>query len=76
MYFRYDDPDSVCGYCILKRKDIDMGFGQCCDDVVLRPSVLLSYFLKHEHYCDDWFLADEMARDYLGKVDFNDYPKR
>ena len=75
VYFQYKNPNSVKGYCLFKCKNIEYGFRPCCDNCVLRPTELLSYFLKHEHYCEDWQCADKKALEYLDKVGFNTYPK-
>lgn len=76
VYFRYDNPSSAEGYCLLKNEKIKMGFGHCCEKIVLRPSNVLSYFLKHGQYCADWECADQKALEYLERVGFNNYPKR
>lgn len=75
VYFKYDNPDNVRGECLLWRKEIERGYEQCCPRVVLRPSEVVTYFLKHEHYCQDWVSASEEALDYLEKVGWmNNYP--
>ena len=74
VYFQYNNPDDVKGYCLLKQKNIQRGYEQCCDKIVLRPLEVLSYFLKHEHYCEDWECADQKALNYLDRVGFNTYP--
>ena len=60
VYFQYDDPDN--------------GYYHCCERVVLRPVEVLSYFLKYEHYCEDWGCADQKALDFLDGYGFNTYP--
>ena len=42
---------------------------------MLRPAEILSYFLKHEHYCEDWECADKKALNYLERSGFNTYPE-
>lgn len=76
VYFQFDNPNHSGGYCLLKQKEIPYGFHPHCDKIVLRPMELLSYFLKHEHYCEDWECADKKALDYLEQVGFNTYPKK
>lgn len=75
VYFQYIDPDDISGYCLLKSKKVKYGFKPHCDDYVVRPQLLLSYFLKHEHYCEDWECADKKALDYIDRVGWNTYPK-
>lgn len=75
VYFQYDDVSSPNGKCLLKNKEIEYGFRNHCDDYVLRPMRLLSYFLRHEGYCGDWECADKKALDYLDRIGFNTYPK-
>ena len=75
VYFQYKDPNNPKGYCLLKCKDIEMGFKPHCEDYVLRPTEVLSYFLKHNNYCDTWQYADKTAIEYIKKIGFNDYPK-
>ena len=76
VYFRYcDNPSSAEGYCLLKNEKIKMGFGHCCKKIVLRPSRVLSYYLKHENHVKDWAEADDKALMYLRRLRFNDYPK-
>lgn len=76
VYFQFDDPNHPGGYCLLKQKEIPYGFHPHCDKIILRPMSLLSYFLKHEHYCEDWECADKKALTYLERVGFNTYPKK
>lgn len=76
VYFQYNNPNKVSGYCLLKNEKIDKGYSRCCNDIVLRPHELLSYFLRHEHYCEDWECADRIALEYLNKTGFNSYPKQ
>lgn len=75
VYFQYDDPDNIKGCCLLKNKTVE-GFKPHCDCIILRPQSLLSYFLKHEHYCEDWECADRKALEYLERSGFNSYPKK
>ena len=75
VYFQYDDKNSTDGICLLRNKIIERGYEQCCDKIVLRPAEILSYFLKHEHYCEDWECADKKALNYLERSGFNTYPK-
>ena len=75
VYFQYNSTKSLKGYCLLKNKEIGYGFRNHCDDYVLRPTLLLSYFLKHEGYCGDWECADKKALEYLDRIGFNTYPK-
>lgn len=75
VYFQYDDVSSSHGKCLLKNKKIEWGFGHHCNDYVLRPMEILSYFLKHEGYCGDWECADKKALEYLDRIGFNTYPK-
>lgn len=75
VYFQFEDPMSPNGFCLLKNKEIEYGFRNHCDDYVLRPMLLLSYFLKHEGYCGDWECADKKALEYLDRIGFNTYPK-
>ena len=76
VYFQYLEKNAGDGYCLLKQKKIKRGYAQCCDKVVLRPIEVLSYFLKHEQYCEDWLCADKKALEYIERVGFNTYPKR
>ena len=75
VYYQYNDPHTPKGFCILKQEEIDFGFKPHCPDIVLRPMVLLSYFLRHEGYCGDWECADKKALEYLDRIGFNTYPK-
>lgn len=75
VYFKYNSNDSLEGHCLLKDKGIQYGFKQSCDKCVLRPSSIISYYLKHNNYCDDWGCSDKKAIEYLKKTKFNDYPK-
>ena len=74
VYFKYDNPDKIEGFCLLKNKKIEHGFKPHCKNWVLRPHMLISYYLKHEGICNDWADADDKALEYLKKVGFNDYP--
>ena len=74
-YFKYNDVNNPKGYCLLHQKEIEYGFRPHCPNIVLRPMNILSYFLKHEHYCESWECADQKALEYLERVGFNDYPK-
>ena len=76
VYFKYDNPDNSGGYCLLKCKNIEIGFRPCCENIVLRPSELLEYFLVHNNYCDNWSDVAEEVMEYLHRVKFNNYPKR
>jgi len=75
VYFKYDDVGDPKGYCLLHQKEIKWGFAPYCPDVVLRPHVLLSYYLVHKGLCDDWRCAYKKALGYLERMGFNDYPK-
>ena len=75
VYFKYDDPSKPEGTCLLKQEKITRGYAPHCQDIVLRPMNILSYFLKHEQYCADWECADQKALEYLERVGFNNYPK-
>ena len=70
VYFQYDDQNDLDGYCLLKCKNIEIGFGPCCENIVLRPSELLEYFLVHNNYCDNWGDAAEEVMEYLHKTNF------
>ena len=74
VYFQYFDTNDIAGVCLLKHKDIMRGYEQCCDKIVLKPSEILVYFLKHSNYCDNWHCAHEKALEYMEKVKFNNYP--
>lgn len=74
VYFQYFNSNSTEGYCLLKQEKIERGYGHHCDKIVLRPLEVLSYFLKHEHYCEDWGCADRKALDYISRSGFNTYP--
>ena len=74
VYFQYFKNNNVNGICLLKNKEIEYGFKHCCENIVLKPSEILTYFLKHENYCEDWFDASEKSLEYLEKVEFNNYP--
>ena len=76
VYFKYDDSNDLDGYCLLKCKNIEIGFGPCCENIVLRPLELLQYFLVHNNYCDNWGDAAEEVKEYLHRANFNNYPKR
>ena len=76
VYFKYDDPSKPEGTCLLKQEKITRGYAPHCQDIVLRPMNILSYFLKHEQYCESWECADKKALEYLEKVGFNNYPKK
>ena len=75
VYFQYNSTKGLKGYCLLKNKKIKHGFRNHCDDYVLRPIELLSYYLRHEGYCGDWECADKKALEYLDRIGFNTYPK-
>lgn len=75
VYFQYTEINSVKGHCLLKNKEIRYGFKQCCDKYVLKPKEILSYYLKHNGFCNSWETADERALEYLEKTGFNNYPK-
>ena len=75
VYFQYTNPNDAKGHCLLKDEDILMGYAHCCEYIVLRPVEILSYFLKHEQYCEDWECADKKALTYIKKAGFNTYPK-
>lgn len=75
VYFRYDDPSSIKGYCLLKQEEIEYGFKPHCPNIVLRPHELLSYYLMHEGICGDWVCSDKKALEYIERVGFNTYPK-
>ena len=75
VYFQYSNPNGGCGRCLLKNKHIERGYGPHCEDIVLRPTEILSYFLKHEHYCEDWECADKKALEFIDKTGINTYPK-
>ena len=75
VYFKCNNQNDFNGKCLLKNKEIRFGFHQCCDKIVLRPSSVLSYFLKHNKYCKTWQCSDEKAIEYLIKNRFNDYPR-
>ena len=76
VYFQYGNQKSVKGHCLLKNKIIERGFEKHCDNIVLMPSMILSYFLKHEGYCADWECADRKASRYIDRAGFNTYPIR
>lgn len=76
VYFQFTEGICLQGYCLLKQKEIKHGFKNHCPEMVLRPSEVLTYFLKHEKYYDDWNCASRKAFEYLDKTGFNDYPKR
>lgn len=76
VYFQFDDSNDLGGHCLLKNEEIEWGFKKCCEDIVLRPEHVLSYFLKHEGYCDDWDCADKKANEYIKRVCFNTYPNK
>lgn len=75
VYFQYFNPNDTDGWCLLKNKHIERGYERHCDKIVLRPMEILSYFLKHNHYCEDWECADKKALEYLERSGFNTYPK-
>lgn len=75
VYFQFECSNDLGGHCLLKNEYINWGFEKCCENIVLRPEQVLSYFLKHEDYCDNWECADKKACEYIGKVGFNTYPK-
>ena len=76
VYFQYNDENSIDGFCLLKQEKIKYGFENHCSEMVLRPLEVLTYFLKHEKYCDDWNCASRKALEYLDKTGFNNYLKR
>ena len=76
VYFKYDDSNDLDGYCLLKCKNIEIGFGPCCENIVLRPSELLQYFLVHNNYCDNWGDAAEEVKEYLHRANFKKKKKR
>ena len=76
VYFKWDNPNSFEGYCLLKQEKIKDGFRNHCENIILRPELVISYFLKHEGYCKDWDCADKKALEYIKRVGFNSYPKR
>ena len=74
VYFQYFINSNVNGVCLLKNEEIEYGFSHCCENIVLKPSEILTYFLKHEKYCENWSDASEKSLEYLEKVGFNNYP--
>lgn len=74
VYCQWTDPDNIKAYCVLKQKEIEFAFKPHCDKCVLRPELVLSYFLKHENFCNTWECADKKANEYIEKVGFNTYP--
>jgi hypothetical protein len=75
VYFQFDNPNDLKGHCLLKDENIQQGFKPCCEYIVLRPFEILAYFLKHNHYCEDWECADKKAVEYLDRAGFNTYPR-
>ena len=76
VYFQYNDENSIDGFCLLKQEKIEDGMRHHCDKIVLRPYYILSYFLIHNHYCEDWECTDRKAIEYLNRTGFNNYPKK
>lgn len=76
VYFRYDDPNDASGYCLFKQKRIEFGFAHHCPNIVLRPTEVISYFLRHENYCENWEDADNRALEYIKRIGFNNYPQK
>lgn len=76
VYCQFTNSNEVKGHCLLKKKNIPKMYTPCCENIVLRPGEILSYFLKHEGYCGDWACADKKALDYLDRTGFNTYPKK
>lgn len=75
VYFKYYDVNDPKGYCLLHQKEIQNGFRPHCPNIVLRPHLLLSYYLVHKGLCDSWECGDKKALEYLERVKLNDYPK-
>lgn len=75
VYFKYDDPNCGNGRCLLKEKKIEFGFKKCCEDIVLRPVLLLSYYLTWKCGYTDWVKADKEAIEFIDRYKINDYPK-
>ena len=74
VYFQYVKNNDIKGICLLNNKEIERGFEHCCENIVLKPSEILTYFLKHENYCENWSDASNKSLGYLEKVGFNNYP--
>ena len=72
VYFK-TDADAINGTCLLKNKEIDFGFKECCKHVVYRPSTVISCFLHIENG-DDWATSDYNACEFIKNEKVNDYP--
>lgn len=75
VYFKYEDTHDIKGVCLLKNKLIKTGFGNCCNDIVLKPYYILSYFLKDEHYCESGSCVDKKVFENIERMGYNSYPK-
>lgn len=73
VYFKYNAKNDIKGYCLLKQKRIKRGYSHHCPNIVLRPSVLLSYYIKNPNI--HWAEANKKAAEYINNGGFNDYPK-
>lgn len=76
VYFRYNNPNSLEGYCLLKQEKITHGYRSHCKDMVLRPLDVLEYYIMNETECDGWGEAVLMAEAFMRKSKFNNYPTR
>ena len=43
VYFQYVKNNDIKGICLLNNKEIERGFEHCCENIVLKPSEILTY---------------------------------
>ena len=75
VYFQYDKEPNIEGHCLLKKKDIDFFYGNCCEHIVLTPRETITQFMQHTTGTN-WDKAGEIAEEYLEEIKANDYPKK
>ena len=75
VYFQYDKEPDIEGYCLLKKKKIDWFFGNCCENIILRPTERITRFIEHTTGAD-WYKASEIAHEYIEEIKANNYPKK
>ena len=76
VYYQFDNSNMQGGHCLLHNKVIPLGFAHCCDSIVLRPSEVLTYYLRHDDIVADWSEANHAANRYIEHIGLNNYPRK